>query len=980
MPAEQIQGLIRQKFPEEVNALVSSQPQPNGGTPGRMPIYTIQTPSGRKLTIQAPDETTALRGAREWEDANAKTWQAPNSQPPSEQPHSEQPFDPRTLVRNQQIGFQAIGRGIADIAGAPVDLLRLGADTALGSADMLANLVGTDIPEEAKGYARAPLQIGFGSDDISDLASRGLETVGVEPISEEEMSGRERVGYEATRFATGGFIPSAGFASRAKNASRVAAPAATWLGRRLQEFSAPYMSSPVRTVIGDTAAGAGAGTALAGYDEYAPEAVQESGFDPVARLFAVLAGGVSGARAARGIESVAKGGASGAKAFLGLDRETNLPFYNEETGQHFKRTDLDDAASLVQSYASDPQAAAQNLSRVPSEMPDYSPVPTSGILSDDAGLSMAENQARRKAPKPFVERDRRVGSQVRSSLDDLAPSGSTGRHFTDYGEDVQRQRVGQAQADLENSIQGQEQYAAQRRAEGDTLAAQSSVGPAAAAAIDRSVVDDSLLPVQAANSAAYQAARDAPQSDINIALISQQAERLPPDAISILDDQTQAVLSHPVSTVAALADAVLDLSAAETRARNAARVNPGMYRTADMFHDIRARIKEAISSAAQSGDEAARLYMEADANYAATMGQRFGRGPGDEAYKFRKDFNLDRLNRSTTPASQTAARFLQPNQPEKAQSLLRAGAQENDIRNYLMADLATSGAVDTRTGAINPLTVRAWADRWGATLDQFPRVRQEIVGLIAQAQRGQDSASQMAAGVRNLAWRVNDAERNIGALRFVLGKDPEHAIKAALNSGDSERAFQSLVQLTAGNEAARFGLKAAFKEYLQKFATLTARHKTSTGARPVSFKELDDLFNQHEGAMAAVFGQEDMHSLHQMHRVLRSFKNLELGANPGSQTSERFLQDFLARFEIGAKAYWGVLKGGGITRTLKLALKRLPAGNGINQIMHQMWFDPELARHLLAREVNSSGPAYNKKLLRLLAGAEAGRALGEGNE
>lgn len=36
-----------------------------------MPTYTIETPSQRKLKIEAADEATALRGAREWEGQNA---------------------------------------------------------------------------------------------------------------------------------------------------------------------------------------------------------------------------------------------------------------------------------------------------------------------------------------------------------------------------------------------------------------------------------------------------------------------------------------------------------------------------------------------------------------------------------------------------------------------------------------------------------------------------------------------------------------------------------------------------------------------------------------------------------------------------------------------------------------------------------------------------------------------------------------------
>ena len=35
-----------------------------------MATYTIEAPDGRKITIEAADEATAIRGAQEWTAAN----------------------------------------------------------------------------------------------------------------------------------------------------------------------------------------------------------------------------------------------------------------------------------------------------------------------------------------------------------------------------------------------------------------------------------------------------------------------------------------------------------------------------------------------------------------------------------------------------------------------------------------------------------------------------------------------------------------------------------------------------------------------------------------------------------------------------------------------------------------------------------------------------------------------------------------------
>lgn len=48
-----------------------------------MAIYTIGTPDGRRLRIEAPDEATAIRGAQEWSMAQAQQPAPDNSQPPA---------------------------------------------------------------------------------------------------------------------------------------------------------------------------------------------------------------------------------------------------------------------------------------------------------------------------------------------------------------------------------------------------------------------------------------------------------------------------------------------------------------------------------------------------------------------------------------------------------------------------------------------------------------------------------------------------------------------------------------------------------------------------------------------------------------------------------------------------------------------------------------------------------------------------------
>jgi hypothetical protein len=80
--------------------------------------------------------------------------------------------------------------------------------------------------------------------------------------------------------------------------------------------------------------------------------------------------------------------------------------------------------------------------------------------------------------------------------------------------------------------------------------------------------------------------------------------------------------------------------------------------------------------------------------------------------------------------------------------------------------------------------------------------------------------------------------------------------------------------------------------------------------------------------------------------------------------------------ETGLKAHYGVLKGGGVLRTLRIAASLWNSPAAANSLVTRMMFDPELAQHLLTREVRDVGsPAWNKRLGLLLNVANTGREI-----
>lgn len=102
-----------------------------------MPTFTIETPSGRKVRIEAPDQQTAIRGAEEWEASQAKT-AAQTAQPDAPDPYRAQAAKDIETAKAAGYGTDGYGRrylqgatfGAADeiLAGlqAPFEMMRQG--------------------------------------------------------------------------------------------------------------------------------------------------------------------------------------------------------------------------------------------------------------------------------------------------------------------------------------------------------------------------------------------------------------------------------------------------------------------------------------------------------------------------------------------------------------------------------------------------------------------------------------------------------------------------------------------------------------------------------------------------------------------------------------------------------------------------------------------------------------------------------------
>ncbi len=125
-------------------------------------------------------------------------------------------------------------------------------------------------------------------------------------------------------------------------------------------------------------------------------------------------------------------------------------------------------------------------------------------------------------------------------------------------------------------------------------------------------------------------------------------------------------------------------------------------------------------------------------------------------------------------------------------------------------------------------------------------------------------------------------------------------------------------------------------------------------------------------ALQEAFTPEQLNKLQQMRKLLEPYQNLSQRATSGSDTASKLQQradDFWRTFSLGSRVLFGVLKGGGVTRTAKDAVGKLSNDKeAVDALLIRALTDPDVAEHLLRRptDIGSSRGEWNDNLFRLL--------------
>jgi len=948
-------------------------------------------------TAAAPSPPTAPAPVGE-------SWQPPPLAPPPERPAETPLSDMSAPVgelpsmmqspptgggiapgRAAKLGGQAILSGLTSAAMFPLDVPAYAQAGLDWGADKVAGKFGLPSRAELERQGVAPPRLGIPSDRVKQGASwigkqLGYEEATPETTGEKAFSNVLQLGSEAA----GGATALSRLAAR--RAAELAKPGTLPIWS--DKFVRPYAEQPLKTIVGDTAGGMAAGGALTGSQQL-PESIRETGGGAVgfgADLLAMLTGGVSGGTLANMVMKTPTRMGELARA----SQKASDISVDPVTGMGTANRDADEAAKFIQSITSGAprDVAAQMAERVQSFKDQGLPVPTSGLLVDDLGLAGLEKRQRTRAGPGTTQLDPDLPREVREQFSFGDRDKAQRQAAADQVQSVQQPGVDQTVFQSRAAERAQMELDARQRAvDRPTGQAQSVQRPREAAARD---LDTNVGQTPGASSDIF----DVYQNTRTI-------ER----------DRSQALYSRPEFTEHVFEAGPVQEAAAEIRARatGAAPVTP-------RAEAIIQRIETAAETGQLSGRELAILNKDIESEIKLSLrdGQDFQQLKAlkdsiaqtvtqlPRAHPAREAIDIARANTANVIAPnfregaggaldqrlKTSPGQVQPetagasflNRGRDTEQLMRIAELRGNTaevaasaRAIVLDQLAGAGVV--KNGVIDADKLTQWRNKRANVIEQIPGLNDEIGGMIADARRGAGKASQYTDEIAAAEARLTQTQKDIqtGPVGKIADKTPQEAVASIMGGPNAPKTMAELRVKMGNNPDANRSLKAAVADH---FAERVKQIDTSLddAAHGVSLQKLVKDFNKHrETLVAAGFTPEEMQALQRAQTALLPLTKRNVQATVGSTTAES-TEAAMRPLELALKGYYGVLKGGGVFRTMKVALKTLKGDNtsAIEQLMTRAMFDPELAQVLLTRDVKKAGtPAWNAELQKVLRRNEA---------
>lgn len=887
------------------------------------------------------------------------------------------------LLRGAQIGAQAVGEAATNIVGLPVD-------TATG----LINLAG-DAPVLFGGEEAWQLEGSFlGSEYLRNLARGGAELVGIEPVERSEMSPAERRLYDFTVLSTEGIVPL--------GAARL--PAAQVRGSQMNRLTDPYRQRPIESTASDLAASAAASEVI----NRAYEGDIHAQYAPIAAL---LAGGGAGSLVDVGF-SLSRYGIGQIPENISAAFDRTLTDEQRSQLMGASRSLVDEAARRLQASIDDPAAVVGNVRtnmadyrRMGVVPPDTAVLATTGVTPrTEANLAVMATGSRLRNPAEFIARDtdvragasrligRAISDETEGFAGDLEAPDSPLRAWTDFAPEARAARLTEAQTQQMSAAERVRHAQAQLREVSATLLSRGaeSEGRRASTQLYKSIVDDAVapytqernrrygeivaiagnraVPEEAGSMEMVETLRNAIDAGYNIprttkVIVDQVMPRNPPEGFT-----------PRLPTYAELDRIATDMRSVRGDPMRASDLN--LMQFARGMTDAFANIQTNLSK--MDGDLGAAIR---DArNFERNVFAPYFRAPTEQApgnlqgQRIREARNRDQLVGREETFAQNFFFGSPPNAAQAASDIRNilsiSGSAEEGLRaarRYLVYQAARSSGA---RGQINPQLLSKFIERNAPVLDQFPEVRSDLESTLRRLNLGEGAVDEAQTNLDRAARNLRRTEREIDSdwVGLTIGVSPRAAVRrifSAMESRDQYQLAESIMQdLRNAPEGERVRIMRSFQDTVLDYirsATQNANAPSGTMAAdvdPTSLAALNREIRKPGGTLDILFqgNPEGLQAIEDTRRVLRDLETANRRVLPGSQTAERatIAERAVKALELPVRLVYGHLHGGGVMRSLRLGIGRIPgidSSEAVNEVLALAFHDPDFFIRLVERRV-----------------------------
>jgi hypothetical protein len=992
---------VAQRLASEYQRLYSGEQQEPQTASGQMPIESSQ-----QLAAEA------ARTGGFTSPGGESPWDTPARAPGRAQSR----YQAEQVVPGFAAPTREDARRYASIHGeallnAPASILGLPVDVATGLINL--GLRGVSM---ATGGNRAEIEGAFGGSQFNrEQVQRLVEAAGGEMVPRSEMTPEERLGSTLTQLAAEQFAVGSGLATRVGGAAqRSLAPGvqarrvgddASVTGLVLDEMALPYSQSPITQTIIDAGAVAGTGVALEGASSLVPE---DSFFQPYIAILGSVAGGSIGSLFAKGPRATGVAIAESlpdTQLLPTLDANSTVPGLNAT----YTRGDVNEAARRIQGMASNPQEAAIRLGAALEGFyyPEGFTPPSAATLTEDPGLISLEAGVRvtPEGERVLGARRNEIGVQIQSALDDVvlpdnvrnsydAGTFTGARQFTDYLEQQAQSLRGAANAEFESAerhVNAAQNYLEAITVGFRTLAEDQQAESSRQA--QRFVVDEVLTPRLQQRRALYDRARNSPEAQQTVVDPAEVLQaigriqgarstgRIGPDEVPsrIIADITRRHVPGQAGGGQAQPMTYADMAAYDARlrrARDTARLNEN-YGLASQIDQLINAISVTEKALVGTDAPAAGLIRQA-LDYEIGSFAPYFREPGENY-------------RGSVTGSQVYQSFLQNEYGQASATGLRSGGERflrdvyfnaqvpanqaaNELRQIIELApsperglqaandflIASASSTLNPDQTVNSQALRRWSREYGAILQVFPEAARIIGTMLGDLEAGEGAIA--AAKDRLIRARsgaqLTEREIREGVLRHVIGTDPQNAVRLILGGRDPMRNAREVMSRLSDNDDARRAFQDSVVDYIQRRVMGGAATDDNPAQAADQVRAFNTLFYNTNGALDVIFqGNESaLRALENARRIMndagRSRGYYPLGVPQGSMRPS-MAQSIVDNAELPVRLFYGHLRGGGVMRSLRIALSKIPGidnETAVNQIIVQSILNPEDLRILLTRE------------------------------